>query len=162
MRERFKQWRASRATEKRLRRANKALEDDGPFFAQAIQKQVVVMDFNAHAEQFTWLKLVRRACLGFAKQGHAIDFFETTKNAQFGKRHLKYVVLFLTRMGLEGSILDQEEAESYADGVDACDEDLWLGKPRDWSGSEIRTDLKGHFDQARRDRKARLENVYRE
>lgn len=156
MLKRYQRWRAERQKQTRLRKANAALKDDGPYFAQEI-RSYVARGYNLNLEQFTWLKMVRRCCLAFARQAHALDFYETVENAQLGVRHLRYVLLFLKRMGLEGSVLNQEEAEVYADGVDACDEELWTGNPREWSGSEIRDDLKEIFERAKKSRKQRIE-----
>jgi len=159
MLEKIKIWREERQVKKRLRAAHKCLEADGPYFAQEIARSVA-MGFNPGIEQYTWLKLVRRAGLGFARQGHALDFYETVQNAQFGRRSLNYLLLLLRRLGLEGTALGVEEAKVYADGVDACDEELWRGEPREWGGAQIRTDLKEVFDRAKSERKKRIEEVY--
>lgn len=155
----FKEWQTARQVKKRLRAAHKSLEKDGPFFAQAIQEGIA-RGRNPNVEQYTWLKLVLRACLGFARQGHAMDLYDTVKNAQFGAYHLRYVMLFLKRMKLEGSVLNLEEAQAYTKGIDAMDDELYNGRPLKWAGSEIRTDLEQIFNQAKMDRRQRLEDVF--
>lgn len=159
MLEKIQKWRADCRIKKRLRAANKWLEADGPYFAQEIAR-AIALGHNPNIEQYAWTKLVRRAGLGFARQGHALDFYETVQNAQFGIRQVNYLMLLLERMGIAGSVLGLEDAKIYADGVDACDEELWRGMPREWVGSLIRDDLKAIFDRAKKERKKRIEDVY--
>lgn len=159
MLEKLHKWWAARQTKKRIRAANSWLTADGPYFAQELAR-AISLGHNPNIEQYSWTKLVRRAGLGFARQGHALDFYETVQNAQFGCRQVNYLLLLLERLGIEDTVLDREDSKIYADGVDACDEEIWGGRPREWGGSILRDDLKAIFDRAKKERKKRIEEVY--